>query len=361
MEAAKYIAYFSSYAGKESPGIYIYHFDEEKEELSFIEFVSGLKDPSFMKLSPKHETLYAFSQAEGETVKSAAVAYRIEAGTGKLNLLGQQFTADKSSTHINTDHAEQFLMLVSYSGGTLSLLPLSKDGQIGELCDQVKHEGSSIMPKRQESAHPHSIYTDPSDQFVVVPDLGLDKIMVYRLDRAEGKLIPHDEVHLTPGSGPRHMTFHPTLDYAYVIQELSSTLTVLSYDRQAGKLEPVQIVNTLPEQYDGSDNSCAEVQVSPCGSFLYGSNRGHDSIVVFSIDPQTGMLTLVDHTSTLGSHPRHFSLTPSGRYLFAANKDSDSVQLFKVDLASGKLTSTGQHISISQPTCVRFYPMSSQA
>ncbi|MDF2959676.1 MAG: hypothetical protein K0S39_1411 [Paenibacillus sp.] len=358
MEAAKYIAYFGSYASKDAPGIYIYHFDEGTEDLSFVEFVSGIKDPSFIKLCSKHGTLYTFSKAEEENEQSDAIAYRIEADTGKLNFLGRQPTADKSSTHINTDDAGQYLMLVSYGGGSLSLLPLREDGSIGALSDQVQHEGGSILPKRQESAHPHSIYTDPSDQFAVVPDLGLDKIMVYRLDREQGKLRPHDEVHLTPGSGPRHLAFHPVLAYAYVIQELSSTITVLSFDRQTGKLEPVQIVNTLPDAYDGPENSCAEVQISPCGTYLYGSNRGHDSIVVFLIDQESGMLSLVEHTSTLGSHPRHFSLTPSGRYLFAANKDSDSVQLFKVDQESGKLTSTGQSITLSQPTCVRFYPFS---
>lgn len=357
MEAAKYITYFSTYAGKETPGIYSYLFDEELEELTFIESVSGIKDPSFLKLSQKYKTLYTFSKAEGEE-QSDAIAFRIDDSTGKLTYLGQQPTADKSSTHVNSDHAEHYLMLVSYGGGTLSLLPLQEDGAIGALADQVKHEGSSVMPGRQESPHPHSIYTDPSDQFVLVPDLGLDKIMVYKLDRGENKLRPHDQVSLTPGSGPRHMTFHPTLPYAYVIQELNSTLTVLSYDREAGKLEPVQVVPTLPDSYDGPENSCAEVQISPCGSYLYGSNRGHDSIVVFAIDTESGKLTLVEHTSTLGNHPRHFSLTPSGRYLFAANKDSDSVQLFKVDQDSGKLTSTGKHIAIKQPTCVRFYPLS---
>ncbi|TDF98609.1 lactonase family protein [Paenibacillus piri] len=360
METAKYMVYFGSYAAKEAPGIYIYEFDERSGELTFVDSVSDVKDPSFLKPSLRHGTLYAFSQSAGEPEKSAAVAYRIDTATGRLAYMGQQPTADKSSTHINTDQAGQYLMLVSYGGGTLSLLPLGEDGSIGELSDQVHHEGRSIMPARQESAHPHSIYTDPSDQFVVVPDLGMDKIVVYRLDRERHKLQPHDEVRLAPGSGPRHMTFHPTLPYAYVIQELSSTLTVLSYDRQAGKLEPIQIINTLPEAYDGPANSCAEVQISPCGAYLYGSNRGHDSIVVCSIDQENGMLSVVEHTSTLGSHPRHFSLSPSGRYLFAANKDSDSVQLFQVDKESGRLTSTGQHIAISQPTCVRFYPLGFQ-
>jgi 6-phosphogluconolactonase len=317
MEAAKYVVYFGSYAGKQSPGIYSYQFDESSGELTFIESVSGVKDPSFLKPSLQHQTLYAFSQGADADEKSAAVAYRIESATGKLAYLGQQPTADKSSTHINTDRAGRYLMLVSYGGGKLSLLPLQADGGIGELSDQVHHEGGSrAVSNRQDSAHPHSIYTDPSDQYVVVPDLGLDQIVVYKLDREQGKLQPHDQVRLSPGSGPRHLAFHPKLDYAYVIQELSSTLTVMAYDKAAGKLEPIQEVGTLPEGYDGPVNSCAEVQISPCGSYLYGSNRGHDSIVVFAIDQATGKLTLVEHASTLGSHPRHFSLSPNGSYVF---------------------------------------------
>jgi 6-phosphogluconolactonase len=354
MEQSQWFVYFGSYADKQTPGIYVYRFDEAAEELVFVEFVSGLKDPSFIKISEQHRMLYTFSQGDAEQDKAAAAAYRIEAGSGKLTYAGQEATAAKTATHINTDVAGRYLMLVSYAAGSISLLPIGEDGLIRPLSDKVQHVGSGVLPQRQESPHPHSIYPDPSGRFAVVPDLGLDKIMVYVLDREHGKLSRHDEVHLSPGSGPRHLAFHGTLGYAYVIQELSSTIAVLSYDRQNGKLEPMQIVNTLPEGYYGPTNSCAEIQISPCGRFLYGSNRGHDSIVVFSIDPANGMLTEVQHVSTLGRHPRHFSLTPSGRHLFAANKDSDRVQVFRVDNASGKLASTGQFITIAQPTCVRF-------
>ncbi|PZE21238.1 lactonase family protein [Paenibacillus xerothermodurans] len=354
MGNSQYNVYFGSYADKQSPGIYVYRFDEDSEELVFTEFVSGLKQPSFIKISEKHRMLYSFSQGDAEQEKAAAVAYRIEPGTGKLAYAGQQPAADKSATHINTDVDDRYLLLVSYAGGSVSILPIGEDGMIQGLTDEAHHEGSSINTERQQSAHPHSVYPDPTNRFVVVPDLGMDKLMVYRLDREHGKLQLHDDVKLAPGSGPRHLAFHPNRDFAYVIQELSSSITAMSYDPQAGKLEPTQMVNTLPEQYDGPANICAEIQISPCGKYLYGSNRGHDSIVVFAIDTDTGMLTEVEHVSTLGAHPRHFSLTPSGRYLFAANKDSDEVQLFRVDRNTGRLTSTGQAVAIAQPTCVRF-------
>lgn len=357
LESSSYVIYLGSYTGKELPGIFAYQFDEDTEQLTFIESVDGLKDPTFIKVSEKHKMLYSFTQAYEGQPTSVIYAYRIDETTGKLTLAGRQEGTDKSATHINTDLGEQFLMTVSYGEGNVSLFKLQGDGNIGELCGSMHHNGGSgVVADRQGSAHPHSIYPDPSDQFVIVPDLGLDKIMVYRLDRQEAKLVLHDEVAVNPGAGPRHFAFHPTGNFAYVIEELSSTITVFSYERLIGKLLPLQTVSTLPEGFVGT-SSTAEVQISPCGRYLYGSNRGHDSIVVFAIDPLSGKLSLLQHTSTLGKHPRHFSLTPSGRFLIAANKDSDSVYWFKVDADSGKLTPTGQQITMPQPTCVRFFKL----
>jgi len=358
MENAKWITYFGSYAGKQSPGIHIYMLDEQSGELSSIETVSGLINPTFLTVSQSKGLLYSYTQADEGQDSGAVLTYRIDPESGALSLAGQEPSLDKSATHINLDHAEKFAMTVSYSEGTINLFPVQPNGQLGPLSDKVRHEGSSVVPKRQESAHPHSIYTDPTDQFVIVPDLGLDTIKVYRLDREQGKFLPHDDVKLAPGSGPRHFAFHPSLAYAYVINELNSTITVFTYDGQAGKLQEIQTVSALPGDFNGT-SSTAEVQISACGSFLYGSNRGHDSIVVFAIDKSSGKLSLVQHISTGGEHPRHFSLTPSGRYLLAANKDSDSVHVFKVDPVSGRLSVTGQSISIPQPTCVRYYKLPS--
>jgi 6-phosphogluconolactonase len=244
--------------------------------------------------------------------------------------------------------------MVSYGTGILSLHPLAENGEIGPLSQQIKHSGSSVNLERQDSAHPHSIYVDPSNQFVIVPDLGMDKVMVYRLDRAGCKLDLHDEVAVEQGAGPRHLAFHPKLPYAYLIEELSSRITVYDYDVSSGKLQAVQSVNTLPDDFTGA-NLCAEVQVSPDGCFVYGSNRGHDSIAVFAVDAATGKLTLVERASTLGKHPRNFCLTPDGRHLFVANKDSNSLHVLNVDKETGKLHSTGLSIEVAQPTCVRFF------
>lgn len=358
MEHSKWITYFGSYADKQTPGIHVYVLDEQTGELTGVETVSGLINPTFLTVSQSKGLLYSYTQADEGQDSGAVLTYRIDSESGALSLAGQQPSLDKSATHINLDHAETFAMTVSYSEGTINLFPVQPNGEIGPLSDKVRHEGSSVVPKRQDSAHPHSIYTDPTDQFVIVPDLGLDMIKVYRLNREEGKFIPHQDVKLAPGSGPRHFAFHPSLAYAYVINELNSTLTAFAYDGQSGTLQEIQTVSTLPEDFNGT-SSTAEVQISACGSYLYGSNRGHNSIVVFAIDQSSGKLSLVQHISTGGDHPRHFSLTPSGRCLLAANKDSDSVHVFKVDQESGKLSPAGQSISIPQPTCVRFYKLSS--
>ncbi|WP_239628877.1 lactonase family protein [Paenibacillus sp. H1-7] len=356
MESNQYITYFGSYSDKQSPGVHVYRFDEQSGELSFIDQVAGMLNPTFMTISQDKGLLYTYTQADEGQDSGAILTFRIDAETGRLALAGQQPSLDKSATHINLDGSESFAMTVSYSEGTINLFPVLENGEVGALADKVRHEGASVVAKRQDSAHPHSIYTDPSDQFVIVPDLGMDKVMVYRLDRANGKFEPHDEVKLAPGAGPRHFAFHPDRKHAYVINELDSTMTVFAFDEQAGKLEAVQTISTLPEDFDGT-SSCAEVQVSPDGSYLYGSNRGHDSIVVYAIDSASGKLTLVQHMSTGGSHPRHFSLTPSGQYLLAANKDSDSVHVFKVDRDSGKLVPTRHSVTLPQPTCVRFYKL----
>lgn len=356
VESNQYMTYFGSYSDKQSSGVHVYILDEQTGKLSLVDQVAGLLNPTFMTISDDKGLLYTYTQADEGRDSGSIITYRIDPQTGKLSEAGQQPSQDKSATHINLDHAERFAMTVSYSEGTINLFPVSANGEVGPLSDKVRHEGASVVPKRQASAHPHSIYTDPSDQFVIVPDLGMDKVMVYRLDREQGKFKLHDEVAVAPGAGPRHFAFHPGHKYAYVINELNSSVTAFTFDQQAGKLQEIQTISTLPDDFIGT-SSCAEVQVSPCGTYLYGSNRGHDSIVVFAIDSNSGKLTLVQHISTGGEHPRHFSLTPSGRYLLAANKDSDSVHIFKVDRDSGKLKPTGEQVTMPQPTCVRFYKL----
>jgi 6-phosphogluconolactonase len=224
---------------------------------------------------------------------------------------------------------------------------------LGEVVSFVQHKGSSINRGRQEAAHAHGVYLDAANRFVFVPDLGLDKVMVYRFDENQGSLTANDPafVATAAGAGPRHFAFHPNGRYAYVINELNSTLTAMSYDAERGVLHPLQNVSTLPVRFHGA-NTCAEVQVHPSGKFVYGSNRGHDSIAIFAIDGQTGRLRFVGHESTRGKEPRNFAIDPSGRYLLAANQSSDNVVVFRIDAVTGKLRATGSTVHVASPVCV---------
>jgi 6-phosphogluconolactonase len=219
----------------------------------------------------------------------------------------------------------------------------------------IQHEGSSINPNRQEGPHAHCIMPDPSSNFVFAVDLGLDQVVIYALDRESGVLKPNETafVAVEPGSGPRHFDFHPDGRHAFVINELNSTLTAFDYDAGRGVLSPLNTISTLPVDFS-ENNSCADLHVHPGGRFLYGSNRGHNSIVVATFDPVAGSLTLVGHASTQGSTPRNFTLDPSGRFLLAANQRSDTVVSFEIDQASGLLTPTGQTADAPTPVCLKF-------
>ena len=335
----------------------MYRFDESSGELRFVEAVDGLKDPAFIRICERRKMLYTFSQADQEQgeVYAKAISYRIDASSGKLSLVNERNTAAPTGTHINTDHASQMLMLVSYGTGILSLHPLAENGEIGPLSQHIRFTGSSIHPERQGCSHPHSIYTDPSDRFAIVPDLGTDKVVVYRLERKLARLDWNDEIAAEPGAGPRHLAFHPVLPYAYLLEELSSRITVFHFDPSKGKMRAVQAVGTLPDGFAGV-NLCAEIQTSPDGRFVYASNRGHDSIAVFATDAVSGTLSFVEHVSSLGKHPRNFCLTPDGRHVFVANKDSNSLHVLTVNKETGKLSDAGISIEVAQPSCVRFFP-----
>jgi 6-phosphogluconolactonase len=229
------------------------------------------------------------------------------------------------------------------------------DGSLGEASDFIQHHGLSIHPARQKGPHAHSVSLDEANRFAFVPDLGLDRIMVYQFDPERGGLTSHEVpwIAVKPGAGPRHVAFHPGGTFAYLINELDSTVATLSYDGRQGRLEELQTISTLPEDFRG-ESTCSDVQVSPSGSFVYGSNRGHDSIVIFRIDQRTGKLTCVGHESTQGRTPRGFGVDPTGRFLLAANQDSDTIVTFRIDLHTGKLLPAGLVAQVPTPVCVKF-------
>ena len=251
------------------------------------------------------------------------------------------------------------LALANYGSGSTVAFPVLEDGRLGQVGSPLPHQGSSIDPERQQEPHPHSVNFSPDNRFLIAADLGTDRLYVYRTDPKTATLEPHNPPwsQVDPGGGPRHFTFHPCGAFCYAINEMGSTVTAFQWEAEGGVMRQIQMISTLPDGYHELSHT-AEIVVHPSGKFLYGSNRGHDSIVVFSIDPGSGRLAVVDHTSTQGKTPRNFNLDPTGRYLVAENQDSDSVVIFSIDAQTGRLSPTGQLLSIPRPVCLRWVLLS---
>lgn len=299
-------------------------------------------NPTFLAVNPERTTLFAVNEASGS---SAAVAsFHIDPKTGALQFLSRVSSKGDGPAHVATDRKGKFAFVANYGGGTVAVLPINATGALGNAVDTHDHGGGS--------AHPHEVVVDPANKFAFVPNLGLDSVTSYALNETTGKLTDSGAgtLKLPGGAGPRHMDFHPTAPFAYVIDELNSTMGALSYDATKGKLTSLQTLSTLPVGFQGS-NTCAEVQVSPSGKFVYGSNRGHNSIVTFSVGGD-GKLSLVGHQSTLGKTPRHFQIEPSGKILLAANQDSGNIVTFFVDSTKGTLTPTGKTVNLPSPQFV---------
>lgn len=345
--------------GGKSKGIYLLNLDMASGKLSLVSSGPQVESPSFLALHPNHRFLYAVNEVGNfEGAKTGAVsAFAIDPKTGGLTLLDQQSSEGDGPCHLSIDKHGKSVLVANYGGGSVSALPIQPDGRLGKATARIQHEGSSVDKNRQEGPHAHSIVLDASNHFAFVPDLGLDKIVLYRFDANDGSLV-HNSVPaatVAPGSGPRHLAFHPNGHFAYVINEMASTVIAFHYDSKAGTLHEIQTISTLPADFQGH-SSTAEVLVSPNGKFLYGSNRGHDSIALFSIDPQSGKLTAMGHQSTQGKTPRNFGIDPTGTFLLAANQDSDSIVVFRIDPQTGQLTPTGNTIEIPMPVCVVFVP-----
>jgi 6-phosphogluconolactonase len=257
--------------------------------------------------------------------------------------------------HINVDKTGRTVAIANYNTGSVAAFPAGTDGRLGEASAFFQHEGSSANPQRQKGPHAHSANFSPDNRFLMTSDLGLDKVMIYRFDPEKGSLTPNDPAfaRVKPGSGPRHFAFHPSARFTYVINEIASTVTAFAYDAARGAMTELQTLSTLPE--GGAErNSTAELEMHPSGKFLYGSNRGHNSIAVFAVDQQKGTLTLVQNASTQGGPPRNFALDPSGQFLFAGNQQTDTIVLFRIDAQTGKLTPTGETVELDAPVCIRF-------
>jgi 6-phosphogluconolactonase len=258
---------------------------------------------------------------------------------------------------LNIDATGKFVLIANYTGGSCAVFPIESDGRLGRSSDFVQHSGSSVNPQRQSAPHAHGIYLDPHNRFAFVPDLGLDKVLIYKFDAVRGLLEPNDPAFaaVAPGSGPRHFALHPNGKHAYVINEMLCTITLFACDLQRGALAPGQTVSTLrPGESVQRDWSTAELEIHPSGKFLYGSNRGHHTIAVFAVDPVTGNLTLLEHVAT-DKTPRGFGIDPSGRFLFVGGQDSDTASGFRIDAETGRLSPIAQTVEVGKPVCVKFY------
>jgi 6-phosphogluconolactonase len=346
--------YFGTYTRGEnsSKGIYRSVLNLETGEVSAPILAAEAVNPSFLEIHPNGRFLYAVTEA-GEA--GSVSAYAIEADTGNLKLLNKQPSGGAGPCHVSIDHKGKNLLVANYGSGSASVIPIKSDGRLGKPTGFVQHTGSGVNLRRQKGPHAHSINVSPDNRFAFVADLGIDKIMIYKLDTEKGTIVANNPpfVKVRSGAGPRHFAFHPNGKYAYVINELDCTVTAFTYDSIVGALKEIQTITTLPDGFSGS-NTCAEVRVHPGGKFVYGSNRGHDSIVVYRVDLVDGTLTYVEHETANIKTPRNFNIEPKGKFCLVANQDGDSVVVFRINNESGALEPTGNKVFIAKPVCVRF-------
>jgi len=357
--AKDFWVYFGTYTGKSSKGIYASRLDAATGKLTPPELVAETTSPSFLAVSPNAKFLYAANEVpkfEGKD-GGAVSAFAIDTATGKLTALNQKSSGGAGPCHLVVDATGKTVLVANYGGGSVKALPVKPDGSLDDGGTFIQHQGSSINEGRQSSPHGHAIVTDPANRFALACDLGLDKVMIYKLDPAKAGLAPNELPYgsVPPGSGPRHIAFRPDGKFAYVINEMSCTVTAFAFDGKRGALQTIETVSSLPKGESVQRSfSTAEIEMHPSGNFVYGSNRGHDTVAVFAIDPKLGRLTPVEHVSTKGKIPRSFGIDPTGSWLLAANQNSDTVVAFAIDSKTGKLSPTGQELQVGTPVCVKF-------
>ena len=354
------MVYVGGYTDGEGQGIRLFRMDLASGKLTPAGVGPNIVNPSFLALHPGGRMLYAVSEVGSfHGQKTGAVSgCSINPADGSLTLVNAQSSGGAGPCHVTVDRLGKNVLVANYSGGSVAVLPVDNDGRLREPSSIIQHHGSSVDPKRQEGPHAHSINLDSANRFAFAADLGLDAILIYRFDPDHGTLTPNDpaSVNLAPGAGPRHFAFHPGGRTAYAINELNSTVTAFNYDPEAGSLREIQSISTLPDTFKET-NYPAEIRAHPTGRFLYGSNRGHDSIAIFRIDPASGRLTAAGHRATGGKNPRNFRIDPTGRYLLAANQASSTIVVFRIDPETGDLTPTGETAEAPTPVCVVMLPI----
>ncbi len=355
--AAEYLVYVGTYTGAGSEGIYAFRFDPATGETSAVSLAAATDNPSFLAVDPDGRFLYAVNELDTfrDEPTGAVSVFAIDRASGSCDLLQQVSSLGAGPAHLSLDATARYLLVANYNGGNVAVFPIGPDGRLGPHSAFVQDVGSSVNPERQAGPHAHFIQVTNDNRFAMVADLGLDQLLVHRFDAATGSLTPGSPpfVKMDPGAGPRHAAFAPSGKFVYVVNELASTVTVFAYDPGPGVLRSVQTIPTLPGDFAGA-NTAAEIELDAAGRFLYVSNRGHDSIAVFGIDPDDGRLTSLEWVPSGGRTPRHFAIDPTGRWLFAANQGSNTINLFRIDPTSGRLAPTDLSLTVVSPVCVRF-------
>ncbi|MGO9641750.1 MAG: lactonase family protein [Candidatus Acidiferrales bacterium] len=354
--------FFGTHVDQPGHGFFVARFDTRTGALTKPEFLLQAAAPAFFVIDPDGKHLYTANSLETYNGQPTGLvsAYKVDPVTARLTLLNQQPSGGADPSYVSLDKTGRYLFVANYNGATIAAFALNPDGSIGNRTAFIQHTGKGVNPTRQTQAHPHSIRVDPTNHFAFVPDLGLDKIFVYRFDARDGSLTPNDPpfASVAPGSGPRHLDFDPAGRFAYVLNEMASKVTVFAWDSTHGVLTEVQTISSLPAGFTGT-SAAAEIRVHPTGRFLYCTNRGDNSIAVFAVDAASGRLSLIEHVSTQGKMPRNFEFDPTGHWLLVSNHDSDNALVFKIHLATGKLTPQGTPVSLPLPFCERFLPVAS--
>jgi 6-phosphogluconolactonase len=352
-----YLVYVGTYTGPESKGIYALRFDPVSGQTTSLGLVAETANPSFLAIDPSQHYLYVANEVgDYQGAQSGGVsAFALDRKTGKLTFLNEVASGGAGPCHVALDKTGKYVLVANYDGGSVAAFPVLPDGRLGEASAVVRHGGHGPNAERQEGPHAHEIQLTRDNRFAIVADLGLDELLVYRFDPAQGALAANDPpfAKAEPGAGPRHFVFHPNGKFVYTLNEMGGSITAFAYDARKGALRNLQTISSLPEGFQGKNES-AEIVAGPSGKFLYASNRGPDTIAVFAIDSAKGTLKLLEHVPTKGKTPRNFAIDPTGRYLLVANQESNSIVVFRIDPKTGRLTGTGQVLEVPSPVCVVF-------
>ena len=343
-------AFIGTYTQTGSDGLYVCRVDPHTGAVT-PSSSAKTPNPTFLAIHPNKRFLYAVNELEAG--EDRVTAFAIQPSTGALTELNKQPTIGGAPCHVTVDATGRNAIVADYVNGDICVFPVQADGSLGAATQHIQQDHADLDTTRQDSPHGHSVTIDAANRFAFACDLGLDRVFIYRLDVDHGQLLPHGAAKLAPGAGPRHFAFHPSGKFAYVINELNSTMTAFAYDAERGALREIQTLTTLPAGYTET-SYCADVHVHPSGKFLYGSNRGHNSLVIYSIDAITGQLSLIGHQTTHINWPRNFALHPSANILYVANQNSDSIVQFDVNTQTGGLQPTGYTFNIPKPVCIKF-------